>query len=218
MALTLINAGPSPFGRKVAVALIEKGLAFDVQFDVPWSDATCTPQHNPLEQLPILLTGSETLFDSSYILEWIEVKHPTPPLLPVDVDERLAARKRQMLGERLMEIAQSLILEMHRPQPGAEWVDRQTRKIAGGLAALDQLYAGRHAQAESIDLGDIAVATTLLLFEHAVVAGYSPDIDVLRWRGRRPALTAFVESIEDRPSFRHTRPREMALDLAATVN
>ena len=217
MAFTLINAGPSPFGRKVAIALLEKGLEFDVRMDTPWAAGTITPQYNPLEQLPILIADDETLFDSGYIVEWIETRYPSPPLLPADGDDRLAARKRQMLGERLMEIAQLLIMEMHRPQPGVDWIDRQTRKIDGGLAALDQLYEQRAIAGETIDLGDIAVATTVLVFEHAVTAGYSPDIAAMRWRGKYPALTKFVESVEQRPSFVATRPQEMALDLAATV-
>ncbi len=32
MPFTLINARPSPFGRKVAIALIEKGLEYNVQY------------------------------------------------------------------------------------------------------------------------------------------------------------------------------------------
>ena len=217
MALKLINAGPSPFGRKVAIALLEKGLKFDVQMDTPWAAGTVTPQHNPLEQLPILIAGDDALFDSAYIVEWIETRYPTPPLLPADPDARLAARKRQMLGERLMEITQLLIMEMHRSQPSDDWIDRQTRKINGGLAALDQLYEYRGIPSVTVDLGDIAVATTVLVFEHAVTAGYTSEIAALRWRGRYPALTRFVESIEQRPSFVATRPQEMALDLAATV-
>ncbi|GAC1573604.1 MAG: glutathione S-transferase [Sphingomicrobium sp.] len=217
MALTLINAGPSPFGRKVAIALLEKGLDFDTVLDTPWAAETITTRHNPLEQLPILIAGDETLFDSVYILEWIETRHPEPALVPVEADARLAVRKRQLLGERVMEIAQTLIMELHRPEPGADWVDRQTRKINGGLSALDELYVARGTPGSAIDVGDIAVATTLLLFEHAVSAGYSPDITALRWRGRYPALTRLVESVEQRPSFVATRPQEMALDLAATV-
>ena len=217
MAFTLINAGPSPYGRKVAIALLEKGLDFDVVLDTPWAAGTITPHHSPLEQLPILIANGETVYDSSYILEWIETRFPEPPLLPADADGRLAARKRQMLGERLMEVMTLLLFELHRPEPGKDWVDRQTRKMHGGLAALDQLYEQRAITGETIDLGDIAVATTVLVFEHAVTAGYSPDIAAMRWRGKYPALTKFVVSIEQRPSFVATRPQDMALDLSATV-
>ena len=217
MALKLINAGPSPYGRKVAIALLEKGLDFDVVLDTPWAAGTITPHHSPLEQLPILIADGETVYDSSYILEWIETRFPEPPLLPTDIDARLAARKRQMLGERLMEVMTLLLFELHRPEPGKDWVDRQTRKMHGGLAALDALYADRAQADESLDLGDIAVATTLLVFEHAVRAGYSPDLPALQWRRRFPALTAFVERVEERPSFAQTRPQAMELDLTKTV-
>ena len=43
MAFTPINAGPSPFGRKVAIALLKKRLPFQVQLDTPRADETCTP-------------------------------------------------------------------------------------------------------------------------------------------------------------------------------
>jgi glutathione S-transferase len=220
MAFTLINARPSPFGRKVAIALIEKGLAYDVRYDVPWGNTTCTPEFSPLEQLPILITeDGEAVYDSTFILEWLELRFPKPPLLPLDTDLRVDAKKRQMLGERLMEIAQSLIFELHRPDPSAAWVDRQTRKLIGGFAALERLHAGRtisHDQA--IDLGDIAVATTLLLFEFAVATGLSPTIDALIWRGRHKALTSFAESLESRPSLAATTPQTMNVDLQATVS
>lgn len=80
------------------------------------------------------------------------------------------------------------------------------------------MYGAREPRHDAvIALGDIAVATTLLLFEHAVTAGYSPEIEALRWRGKCPQLTAFAENIEDRPLFAATRPGAMAVDLAATV-
>ena len=45
MAFTPINAGPSPSGPKVAIALLEKWLPFQVQLDTPWADETCAPDH-----------------------------------------------------------------------------------------------------------------------------------------------------------------------------
>ena len=99
MAFTLINARPSTVGRNVAIVMREKGIGYDVQYDVPWGDQTCTPQYSPLEQLPILITGeNEYIYDSAYILDWLEARFPEPALLPTDLDARLDARKRRMLG------------------------------------------------------------------------------------------------------------------------
>ena len=219
MPFTLINARPSPFGRKVAIALIEKGIDYEVRYDIPWGSETCTPQYSPLEQLPILLSPEgETVYDSTYILEWLESRYPSPALLPVDSELRLAAKRRQMLGERLMEMAQTLIFETHRPDPSTAWIERQTRKLHGGFAALEDMHAGRSTSTRMpIDLGDIAIGTTALLFEFAVVAGLSPPLEALVWRGRYAALTSFLERLETRPSFVATTPQPMQVDLQATV-
>lgn len=221
MTLTLINARPSPFGRKVAIALIEKSLDYTVEYDVPWGDSTITPRHNPLEQLPILIAeDGETVYDSGYILTWLEAHYPEPRLLPAGTEAMLEAKKRQLLGERLMEAAQSLMLERKRPQPSEAWVDRQARKVTGTLQALDAIYADRPVPNDdaAIDHGDIAVATTLLLFEFAVADGLSEPIDALVWRGRYPALTRFTKGIETRPSLVATAPATMTVDLNATMS
>ena len=219
MAFTLINARPSPFGRKVAIVLREKGLAYDVQYDVPWGDQTCTPQYSPLQQLPILITeAGENVYDSVYILDWLEARYPEPALLPAALDERLAAQQRRLLGERLLEVAQALIFELLRPDPSAPWVERQSRKVEGVLAELERQYAALAGQTgRALDLGDIAVATTLLGLEFAMSWGVSPDIAILHWRGTYPALTSAVEALETRPSFAATVPQPMDVNLQATV-
>ena len=94
MTWTLISATPSPYARKIRIALAEKGIPFNLQTEVPWDSTTVTPQYNPLEKLPVLiLDENEAVYESHYILEWLETKHPSPPLLPSDVDDRLFAKK-----------------------------------------------------------------------------------------------------------------------------
>ncbi len=55
MMLTLISATPSPYARKNRIALIEKGIAFELKSEIPWHSTTETPKYNPLEKLPILI-------------------------------------------------------------------------------------------------------------------------------------------------------------------
>ena len=219
MTFKLINARPSPYGRKVAIAMREKGLDYSVTYDVPWGDGTCTPSYSPLEQLPILITDAgEYIYDSAYILDWLEARFPTPALLPVDLDARLQAHKRRMLGERLMEVAQALIFELLRPEPSQAWVDRQTRKVRGALSELERLYESHQPQtALGLDLGDIAVATTLLGTDFAMSSGLTPEIDVLRWRGKYASLSAMITRLDARPSFAATVPQMMDVNLQATV-
>ena len=219
MALKLINARPSAFGRKVAIALIEKGIDYEVQYDVPWGNQTCTPEYSPLEQLPILIEeDGNCIYDSVYILEWLERRFPERPLLPNGNDALLEAKLRQLLGERLMEVYQAIIMEHHRPDPSAPWIERQERKVKGVLAELDRMVEKRSISNDKpIDHGDIAIATTLLLCDFLVPAGLCPDLDILRWRGRYPNVTRYVSALAERPSFVATIPQPMDVDLTATM-
>ncbi len=219
MAFTLINARPSPFGRKVAIVLREKGLDYDVQYDVPWGEQTCTPQYSVLEQLPILMAeAGENVYDSAHILDWLEASYPEPALLPAALAPRLDAFKRRMLGERLMEIAQALIFESLRPEPSQPWIDRQSRKVRGAVAELERLYTGHASHtALGLDLGDIAVATTLLGMDFGLTAGLHPAVPVLHWRESAPVLARAVDVLDERPSFAATRPQTMDVNLGATV-
>ncbi|MDP3674705.1 MAG: glutathione S-transferase N-terminal domain-containing protein [Novosphingobium sp.] len=219
MNYTLINARPSPYGRKVAIALIEKGISYDVQYDVPWSGGTCTPEYSPLEQLPILVSAAdERIYDSTYILDWLEKRHPEPALLPGDVDGLLFEKRLQMLGERLMEIAQTLVFELQRENPSESWIARQTRKIRGGLDELERLIGDRHVgDHHPISLGDIAVGTTLLIWEYMVEAGFSPDHPAFHWRAGHANLSRYVMALDSRPSFRETRPQMMEVNLRENV-
>lgn len=219
MTFTLINAAPSPFGRKVAIALIEKGLDYKIQYDVPWGDQTCTPEYSPLQQLPILIEeDGHCIYDSVYILEWLERRFPTPALLPPGIDALLEAKLRQLLGERLIEVFGQIVFELQRSEPSAPWVERQERKIRRIFPELDRMLENRViADDQSIDLGDIAVGTALLVCESVVAFGHCPDIDIIRWRGRYSHLTRYMAWLEARPSFTATPYRTMEVDLSATV-
>lgn len=71
--MKLISATPSPYARKVRIALAEKGLPFELRTEVPWNDDTSLPQHNPLEKLPVLsLDDGTTVWESSHILDWTD--------------------------------------------------------------------------------------------------------------------------------------------------
>jgi glutathione S-transferase len=84
-----LYSGPlSLFSRKVEIALQEKSLAFE-RVMVPFSQAQgYSPKHpavlaaNPKSQVPVLIDGDLTLFDSTLILEYLEDAYPRPALWP----------------------------------------------------------------------------------------------------------------------------------------
>ena len=137
--LKLISATPSPYARKVRIALAEKGIPFELVTEVPWNSTTATPQYNPLEKLPVLVLPDGTgVYKSRYILEWIEAKHPTPPMVPDDVDERLFARKVEVVADGVCDALVLLFWERHRPRGAAE------QGVAGAADAEGGRRSRRH--------------------------------------------------------------------------
>lgn len=200
--MKLISATPSPYARKVRIALAEKGIAFELHTEVPWNDDTSLPHFNPLEKLPVLIPDrGEPLFQSSYILEWLERRHPEPPLLPRDDDGILAAKRLEVIADGVCDAVILIMFERMRPQGGQSeaWIGRQRRKIDGGIAALaDAVGTRRFAVGERFGLADIAIGSVL---------GYlGVRFPEKNWRGEYPALAAYAEALFARPSFAETLP------------
>lgn len=100
--LTLISATPSPYARKNRIALLEKGIPFELKSEIPWHSTTETPKHNPLEKLPILIfdDGKPPIYESWFIQEYIVQKYKGtgPDLMPSDLDDQLQVRQLQVRG------------------------------------------------------------------------------------------------------------------------
>ena len=197
----LISATPSPYARKVRIALAEKGLPFELLTEVPWDSTTRTPRYNPLEKLPILLLDDGTsVYESSYILQYLELKHPQVPLVPKDIDGHLAARKLEVLCDGVCDaVVLSLFEKMRAGGASPEWLARQRRKIVGGMAEMARLVGQRQwAVGETFSLGDIAVGTAT-----GYVSLRYPD---LNWRAPHPQLAMFSDRLAQRQSFKDSAP------------
>ena len=197
----LISATPSPYARKVRIALAEKGLPFELLTEVPWHSTTSTPRYNPLEKLPVLLLpDGSSVYESSYILQYLELKYPQIPLLPDDIDGKLAARKLEVLCDGICDAVVLTLFEKMRAAGGSpEWLARQRRKIDGGLAEMAKIVDSRQwATGDRFSLGDIAVGTA--------AAYLSVRFQELPWRTLYPELALLSDRLEQRPSFQDSVP------------
>jgi glutathione S-transferase len=222
--MKLINARPSPFGRKVAIAMLEKGIPFEVQWDIPWHPDTAVPAFNPLEQLPILVTPEgETIYESSYILEWLEHHFPQPSLLPASAAERLRVRFFQVLAVGVMDAIVRINFELARPEPcqSTNWIARQTRKISGGIAEIGRQIDGRpFAVGDALSLADLEVGSVLGHFDFLIDA--IPVLgEVLQleqgWRSLHPCLDGYVAGLESRSSFLAARREMVEINFAQVI-
>ncbi len=198
----LISATPSPYARKVRIALFEKGVPFVLTTEVPWDRTTSTPQYNPLEKLPVLISDNGvSVYESRFILEYLELKHIEPPLVPSDTEGLLAAKRLEVLCDGICDALVLMFFEQQRPAvaQSSEWTARQRRKVDGGLREVARLIGDRpFAVGDGFSLGDIAAAT---------VVGYiSVRWPEMNWRAQYPHLAAHSDRMESRPSFQQSRP------------
>ena len=222
--MKLINARPSPFGRKVAIAMLEKGIPFEVQWDIPWHADTAVPAFNPLEQLPILVTlDGETIYESSYILEWLEHHFPEPPLLPASPEQRLRVNFFRVLAVGVMDAIVRINFELARPEPcqSTNWIARQTRKISGGIAEIGRQIDGRRfAVGESLSLADLEVGSVLghldFLIDAIPVLGVVLKLEA-GWRSLHPCLDDYVAGLESRASFKAARREMVEIDFGSVI-
>jgi glutathione S-transferase/RNA polymerase-associated protein len=85
----------SPYAQKVKIALDEKGIAYETR--LPMAMGSGQPdlaflKANPRGEVPALIDGEMSIFDSTIILEYLEDKWPTPALLPKTAAARATAR------------------------------------------------------------------------------------------------------------------------------
>lgn len=83
----LYDAANSPAGRRVRMALLEKGVPFEIH----WVNLALMDQKrpsylklNPNGLVPTLLHDGDAIYESNVINEYIEAMVPTPALMPAD--------------------------------------------------------------------------------------------------------------------------------------
>lgn len=198
----LISATPSPYARKVRIQLAEKNIAFELITEVPWNSETQTPRWNPLEKLPVLLRPDGTsVFESRYINEWIEIKHPSPALVPKDIDGILAVKRFEVIVDGACDAMVLMFFENSRDelQQSTPWFERQQRKLDGALRELSRVIDGQtFCCGGSFSMADIATGALL---------GYlSVRWPANPWRTQYPNLSELSDRLEQRPSFVNTKP------------
>ena len=191
----------SPFSAKVRIALDEKGVACD-EISLPISRTAILEKPaellaiNPRGQVPALLDGELALFDSTVIVEYLEERHPAPPLFPRGVAARARARLLEEYGDGLMNgCIADLLAETYRKPDRASWDAARIAEIGVAIrAAFDRLEAalgGRDHLCGEFGAADVAC---YLPVRFAAFFGVPPGDE-------HPRLRAWLERCAARPSI-----------------
>lgn len=210
-----LYSGPlSLFARKVEVALAEKGLVFARTMVAFTQTEGYRPKHeavlaaNPKGQVPVLVDGDLTLYDSTVILEYLEDAYPAPPLYPTDAAARARCRLLELeADEILLAPVRALMFRTEPPGPDAKQRARQEAEAVKAEAAIDGNHrqidarlAGQEFLCDAFSAADIA---TFMMVHYAVRLGgpaISHHANLLRWYlqiAERPAFTSVVAEIRD---------------------
>jgi glutathione S-transferase len=194
----LYNTPTSPFGRKVLITAIEKGLDGKIEVLPARTPEAELAKKNPLDKLPVLVTDDgEVLIESSLICEYLDEIGTGARLVPADGKARRRIIQAQAVSQGVLDAVVLLRMEDRRKpeERSQEWIERQSKKINRGVPAIEGLLA---SLPEGPTLAHITFACTLWFMDKHGIGG--------DWRKTAPKLAAWYEAFAKRPSFAKTEP------------
>jgi glutathione S-transferase/RNA polymerase-associated protein len=186
----------SPYAQKVKIALNEKGVSYESRLpDLFGGGDAEFAAANPRQEVPALVDGEAKIFDSTIILEYIEDRWPTPPLLPATPAERARARTIEEVCDTYYEAINWGVFEIRVFQRASgELAERMLSRAASQVAAvnayLDRELAGRpYFNGDGFGWADLSAAP---LVHAAALSGHTP--------ADGSGLAAWLERVRARPS------------------
>src|ERR1700758_2555930 len=164
--MILRSAAPSPFGRKVQIALSLLGFD-DVKIEATdtMDAASSLRQQNPLGKIPVLITEDGTpYYDSRVILEYLDDRAGGGKIIPRAAAQRLPALRMQALCDGILDASILTVYEGRWRPPEkheAKWLDHQAGKVERALALLEAAPPAPAAAGELPHVGQIALACAL---------------------------------------------------------
>jgi len=208
-----LYSGPlSLFTAKVRIALDEKGLDYQ-RVEVGWSLADrYLPHHpdvaalNPKCEVPVLVDGDLVVYDSTLILEYLEERHPEPPLFPQEIAARARCRQLEAAADEILFPGVWDLIEesLYPAPPGGRDADRleaARARLDACFARLDKELAGREYLCDRFSVADIG---GFIMSSAAANLGHPPaqtHTALHGWLGRVAARPAVAREMQAMNTF-----------------
>ena len=210
--MKLYSGALSLFSRKVEIALREKALPFE-RILVPFSQTRgYSPKHpdvlvaNPKGQVPVLVDGNLSLYDSTVILEYLEDAYPDPALYPRTPQERARCRLFDLFADEIMLVPLRALMFRTEPKPDdpGRWNASEARAkeaeavLAGHFADLDRRLGDRDYFCGAFSAADIAVFMAVLWVRRLGGPSLKGHEALAAWYARlceRPAFASVAAEI-----------------------
>jgi len=209
--LKLYHSPTSPNSRRVWIALLEKGLEFEL-VEVKLDGEQFQPEFlelNPFHHVPVLVDDGFSVVESLAILDYLEAKYPKPALMPTDAKAIATVRMLAMVtvNELMAAVAPLLPIFVGLPAVGdPEKIEQAKQKISIVLTFFERLlddnpyFGGKH-----LSLAEVAAGT---------VVPQLPSLGI--FLGDYPKLSAWSERLRERAAWQKTQPSPEALEAVKT--
>lgn len=198
--MKLYGALLSPFVRKVAIVLAEKGISYEFGRGGPGSADPDFLACSPLAKIPAIDDDGYQLADSTAIAFYLDAQYPEPRLIPDDAKLRgktvfwdefadtvlgasgLKILFNRLVGPKLLKVGGDEAIAAQGEAELPRWVDWLETVVPehGWL------------QGETFSLGDIAVAS---MFRTLAYVGHGVDT------AARPKTAAWYARVAERPAW-----------------
>ena len=190
--LTLVSHELCPFVQRAAIALDEKGVAFErINVDLANKPAWFLAI-SPLGKVPLLKVGDAVIFESAVILEYLEETRPHP-LHPIDALQRAEHRA-------WMEFGSTILMDLWNFYTAMDEAAFQTKaqQLAEKFARLEQrLGDGPYFDGARFSLVDAVFGPVFRYFDtFDRIADFGMLAD-------KPRLAAWRHALAQRPSIAH---------------
>lgn len=207
MSIVLHSFFRSSAAWRVRIALAWKGLRYDTVAHNFRHDAQRAPAYmavNPQGLVPALEIDGHVLTQSLAIIEYLEERHPAPPLLPTGLLERGAVRAMAQLVACDIHPVNNLriLARLQREHIDAERVQGWVQDwIAEGFAALE-VQVRRHGDGTHCFGDGVTMADLCLVPQMANARRYALDL------APYPTLSAIDAVLADDPAFAAATPEK----------
>ena len=203
--MKLIGSSASPYVRKVRVVMAEKRLDYQFVQENVWADDSTIGESNPLGKVPcLIMEGSEAMFDSRVIVEYLDTLSPVGKLIPTQGRERAEVKTWEALADGVVDAGILWRLEATWPkraegERSQAWMERQRSKVLAGVDAMAKGLGDKpFCSGIHLSLSDISVGCAL-----GWLGFRFPEVD---WRGEHANLGRLYDKLMQRPSFAETQP------------
>lgn len=188
----------------MSLAVAHKAL--EVEYvEIDPEDRSTVRELSGQDLVPVLVVDGRAIADSTAILEYLEERHPDPPLYPAGESRRAEVRVFVDWFNRVWkrwpnEIEGELV---DGPEPDAERMAALVAELRGSRDLFEELLAGRDYLFGEFSVAD-CVAFPFL--KYALIWSEDDDqlfhrilIDHLSLDGRYPRLESWIRRVDERP-------------------